>query len=171
MTHTTVSAPRPAVVPTNHRFVVGIVVGALVSLGVVAIALGTGGATRLAAVPLGPTESRAFAQPLDGVSRASVRLQFGADNLSLGALEPGDSNLATANFSGPSSYAPEPTFRVRDGVGELAYLVRDTRIGLPFFRGDEHTSISVRLARTTPVVLSLETGAADSRIDLSALRG
>jgi hypothetical protein len=137
MSDSTVSAPRPAVVPANNRFVV-------------AIALATGAATRLAAVPLGPTESRVFAQPLDGASRATVRLQFGAGNLSLGALEPADSNLATANCSGPSSYVPEPTFRVRDGVGELAYLVRDTKIGLPFFRGDEHTRMSVRLARTTP---------------------
>jgi hypothetical protein len=96
MTHSTVPATGPATVPANNRFGVGIVVGALVSLGVVAIVLGSGAATRLAAVPLGPVESRAYAQPFDGASRASVRLQFGAGNLTVAALDRGDSNLALA---------------------------------------------------------------------------
>jgi len=170
MTHSTVPAPRPATLPANHRFIVGIAIGALVSLGVVAIALGTGAASRLASVPFGPMESRAFAQPLDGAGRANVRLQFGAGDLNVGALESDDRNIATASFSGPANYAPEPTYRVRDNVGELAYLVRDVKFGLPFFRGDEHARMSVRLARNTPLALGIEAGAADSSIDLSALQ-
>jgi hypothetical protein len=170
MTHSTVPASPPASVPANHRFVAGIVVGALVSLGVVAIALGSGAATRLAAVPLGPMESRAYAQPFDGASRASVRLQFGAGDLTVAALEPGNTNLATATFSGRSSYAPEPEYRVRDNVGELAYLVRDVKFGLPMLRGDQHARLDVRLAQNTPLVLNVEAGAADALLDLSALQ-
>jgi hypothetical protein len=170
MTHSTVPASRPATIPANNRFVVGIVVGALVSLGVVAIALGSGAATRLAAVPLGPIESRAYAQSFDGASRANVRLQFGAGDLTVGALEPGNGNLATATFSGRSSYAPEPMYRVRDSLGELAYLVSDRKLGLPFFRGEEHAQMSVRLAQTTPLVLNVEAGASDSLLDLSSLQ-
>ena len=170
MTHSTVPAPRPATVPANHRFVVGIVVGALVSLGVVAIALGSGAATRLAAVPLGPIETRAYAQAFDGANQASVRLQFGAGDLSVAALEPGNTNLATATFSGRSSYAPAPEYRVRDNVGELAYLVRDAKFGLPIFRGDEHARLDVRLAQNTPLMLNVEAGAAASLLDLTALQ-
>src|SRR5437899_526594 len=48
MTHSTVPVTRPATVPANNRFVVGILVGALVSLGLVGIAVGSGAATRLA---------------------------------------------------------------------------------------------------------------------------
>jgi hypothetical protein len=125
MTHSVVPATRPANAPANNRFLVGIAVGALLSLGVVAIALGTGAGTRLAGVPFGPIESRAYAQSLDGASRANVRLQFGAGDLTVGALDRVNGNVATATFSGPSSYAPEPTYRVRDNVGELIYSIRD----------------------------------------------
>ena len=138
MTHAVVPATRPVHTPANHRFIVGIAVGALVSLGVVAIALGTGAGTRLAGVPYGPVESRAYAQSLDGASRANVRLQFGAGDLTVGALDRANGNVATATFSGPANYAPEPTYQVRDNVGELDYVIRDVKLGLPFFRGDEH---------------------------------
>src|SRR5262245_3838916 len=99
MTHTT---SVPATRPANNRFVVGIFVGALVSLGIVAIALGTGAANRLASIPVGPVESRAYTQSFDGASRANVRLQFGAGNLNVDALQPGTSDLATATFEGLS---------------------------------------------------------------------
>jgi N-terminal domain of toast_rack, DUF2154 len=170
MTHSTIPATRPTPVPANNRFRVGMLVGALVSLGLVGIALGTGAANRLAAIPLGPTESRAYTQPFDGASRASVRLQFGAGDLTVGALERDNTNLATANFAGPSSYAPEATYRVRDDVAELAYLIRDVKSGVPFFRGDEHARMNVRLAQTTPLMLNIEAGASDSLLDLSALQ-
>ena len=99
MTHPTVphtGSKSSATVPANNRFLVGIAVGALVSLGVVAIAVGSGAGARLASVPLGPMESRAYTQPFDGASRANVRLQFGAGQLTVGALEAGHASLATA---------------------------------------------------------------------------
>ena len=51
---------------------------------------------------------------------------------------------------GPANYAPEPTYQVRDNVGELAYLIRDVKLGLPFFRGDEHVRMDVRLTQNAP---------------------
>jgi hypothetical protein len=174
MTQTTVSPARPtssAPVPANNRFLVGIAVGALVTLGAVAMALGTGAAARVASFPAGPAESRSYAQPVDGVSRANVHLQFGAGQLNLGALEIGHSSLATASVAGPSNHLPEPTYRVRDGVGELTYAIRDDQMRLPFFRGsDEDTRMNVQLARNTPFMLNVETGASESALDLSALQ-
>jgi hypothetical protein len=174
MTHATVphtGAKSSATVPANNRFLVGIAVGALVSLGVVAIAVGSGAGTRLAAIPAGPVESRAYAQSFDGASRANVRLQFGAGQLTLGALEAGHAGLATATVVGPSSYLPAPTYRVRDGVGELAYMIRDDEMRLPFFRGGEDLArMNVQLARNAPMALTVEAGAADSTLDLSALQ-
>jgi len=165
MTHTSVQATTPA----NNRFVVGIVVGTLATLGVVAIARGTGAATRLAGLPVAPVESRAYTQSFEGADRANVRLQFGAGNLNVAALEPGTSNLATATFDGPSGYAPEATYRVRGNTGELGYLVRDLKVGLPFLKADERSRLDVRLARNTPLALNVEAGASESLIDLSAL--
>jgi hypothetical protein len=49
-----------------------------------------------------------------------VRLQFGAGDLTA-ALDRGNANLATATFAASSSYSPEPTYRVRDDVGELGW--------------------------------------------------
>ena len=102
MTRSTVPTIARATVPANNRFIVGILVG-VVALGVVAIALGSGAASRLSPVPLGPVEARAYAQPFDGAGRANVRLQFGAGNLTVAALDHADSNLAKASFTGPSS--------------------------------------------------------------------
>ena len=169
MTHSTVSPARP--VPANNRFLVGIAVGALAILGVFVIALGTGAVARVVSLPPGPMESRSYAQPFDGASRANIHLQFGAGQLSVGALETGHTSLATATVNGPSRFLPEPTYRVRDGVGDLAYSIRDDRMRLPFFRGsDEYTTMNVQLARTTPFVLNVETGASQSTLDLSALQ-
>jgi hypothetical protein len=170
MTHSTVPVTRPATVPANNRFVVGILVGALVSLGLVGIAVGSGAATRLASVPLGPMESRAYTQSFDGASRANVQLQFGAGDLTVAALERDNANLATATFAGPSNYAPQSTYGVRDNVGELTYLIRDVKLGLPFVRGDEHARMNVHLTPNAPLVLAIEAGASDSMLDLSALQ-
>jgi hypothetical protein len=115
-------------------------------------------------------ESRTYAQALDGANRANVRLQFGAGDLTVGALDRGDANLAAATFAGPANYAPEPTYQVRENVGELAYLIHDVKLGLPFFRGDEHVRMDVRLSPNAPLVLNVEAGAADSTLDLSALQ-
>ena len=175
MTHSTVphtQARRPATVPANRRFGAGILVGALVSVGVVAIALGSGIGARLASVPLGPMESRSYTQPLDGVNRAAVRLQFGAGQLTLGALDSRDGSVAKATYDGPAEYLPEPTYRVRDGVGELAYVIRDTNeVRLPFVgRARDAARMDVQLAPAVPMTLDIEAGAAESRLDLSALQ-
>jgi hypothetical protein len=98
-----------------------------------------------------------------------VRLQFGAGELNIAALDPGSGNLATATFAGPASQAPEPTYRVHDNFGELEYLVRDVKLGLPLVRSDEPTRMTVQLARNAPLALNVEAGAADSVLDLSAL--
>lgn len=60
--------------------IAGIVIGVAIALMVVAMLVGLGVANRLAALPLGPVESRAFAQPFDGAT-----VQFGAGQLTVGA--------------------------------------------------------------------------------------
>jgi hypothetical protein len=177
MTHSTVPHAPPThatATPANRRFGTGILIGALAGLGVVAaIAFGSGIGTRLASVPLGPMESRSYEQPLDGISRATMRLQFGAGQLTVGPLENGNGNLATATYDGPSRYVPESTYRAGDGVGELSYVIRDAGddLRLPFVgRVQDHARMDVRLARGTPLTLGIEAGAAESRLDLSALQ-
>lgn len=170
MTHSNIPATRPANAPVNNRLLIGIAIGAFVTLGVVAIALDPGAGTRLTSLASGPTESHAYAQSLDGASRANVRLQFGAGDLTVGALDRDNGNVATATYAGPSNYAPEPTYQVRDNVGELAYSIRDVKVGLPFFRGDEHLRMDVHLTQNAPLVLNVEAGASDSTLDLSALQ-
>src|SRR4051794_22033345 len=173
MTHSTVPHAPPTnatAAPAKRRFSTGIVIGALAGLGVVAaIAFGT----RLASVPLGPIESRSYEQPLDGISRATMRLQFGAGQLAIGALDDGNGNLARATYDGPARYVPESMYRAGEGVGELSYVIRDTEddLRVPFVgRVQDHARMDVRLARGTPLTLGIEAGAATSQLDLSALQ-
>jgi hypothetical protein len=172
MTHSTVSHARPATdtaaAPANRQFGTGVIVGALASLAVVAFTLGA----RLPSVPAGPMESRSYTHSLDGASQAAIRLQFGAGTLTVGALDTGDTNLAKVTYEGPSALLPEPSYGVRDGVGELAYRVRDTRpVWLPFVdRSEEHGRLDVQLARGAPVTLAIDAGGVESRLDLSALQ-
>jgi hypothetical protein len=102
-----------------------------------------------------------------------MRLEFGAGDLTLGALDGRADTLATMAFQGPADERPAATYRVRDGVGELAYTVsRDgSRLSFPFVGpGRDHSNMHLLLARGVPIALDIQAGAADSTIDLTGLR-
>jgi hypothetical protein len=151
-------------------------VRALVGLSIAAlavIAIGTGFRSGQIVTP-GPTESAAFSQSLDGASSASMRLQFGAGELTVDALDGTAGTLATLSYTGPTNFRPNSSYTVRDGVGELAYTSDDhdrARVNLSFIGGDrDHTQMHVQLAAGVPLSLDVQAGAADSTLDLSALQ-
>jgi hypothetical protein len=119
-------------------------------------------------------ETRSHTQMADGAESAEVRMQFGAGNLSLGALDATDSALSRMDFEGPSSLRPDTSYQVRGSVGELGYVSRDADQvwqNLPFIgRAHDHADLRVRFAPSLPLTLDVEAGAADTMLDLSRLR-
>jgi hypothetical protein len=129
-------------------------------------------ATRTA-VSFAPMASRSFTSSLDGATSANVRLEFGAGNLAIGALTGSPDTLSTMVFEGPSDQRPESSYRVRNGVGELAYAVGSDgpRLNIPYLsRSRDHSDTRVQLAPGVPLALEIKAGAVDSTIDLTALR-
>ena len=121
----------------------------------------------------GPTERRTFDQPLPGATQASVRVDFGAGNLRLGALEPGDGRLASVVFDGPPGVTIEPRFSLQNGSADLRYALSGRHgFGPPSFFGVANRGMSMQLAlaREIPIGLRVSMGAAESRLDLSKLK-
>jgi hypothetical protein len=148
------------------------------ALAAVTLALLAGGILALTALPWarvgsGPWERRTFDQPLQGATQASVRAEFGAGELWVGALEPGDGRLASLTFEGPAGVTPEPRFSIRNGGAELRYtLSRRRGFGPPFFWPGDGGGMSMQLwlAPEVPSSLRVTMGAAQARLDLSKLK-
>ena len=119
-------------------------------------------------------ESHSYSQAAQGAARANVRVEFGAGNLSLGALDTSDDALSSMQFEGPASLRPEASYEVRGGVGDLGYVSRNADQvwqNFPFIgRAGDHADLRVQLAPSVPMALDVQAGAADSLLDLSALR-
>jgi Cell wall-active antibiotics response 4TMS YvqF len=159
--------PTQRVGPLPARFVL---IGAVV---LAVAALAAAGASLRPGVN-GPVESRSHTQAAEGAQTASVRLEFGAGNLSLNALDASDSALSRMSFEGPSSLRPEASYQVRGGVGELGYVSRDANQvwqNFPFIgRARDHADLRLSLTPTVPLALDIQGGAADSTLDLTRLR-
>jgi hypothetical protein len=147
-----------------------VLLGAAVVLGVTALA-GLGGACSPA--PDAARQTGSHTQASEGAQTAIVRLQFGAGNLSLAALETADGTLARMNFEGPAALRPEASYSVRNGVGDLGYTSRDADEVWQNFpvigRARDHADLRVQLARNVTLALDVEAGAADSTLDLTQL--
>ena len=119
-------------------------------------------------------ETVTHAQARNGAQTADVRVQFGAGNLSVGALDAADDSLARMSFEGPTSVRPEASYDVRGPVGELAYLSRDADQvwqNVPFIgRAGDHARFRLQLARGVPLDLDIQGGAADAQLELTALQ-
>jgi hypothetical protein len=121
----------------------------------------------------GPWERRTVDQPLEGATQATVRTEFGAGELWLGALDEGDDRLGSMTFEGPAGATPEPRFSIQRGQAELRYTLGERRgFGPPHFFGmaDGRMSMELHLAREIPLDLRVTTGAAQARLDLSKLK-
>jgi hypothetical protein len=104
-----------------------------------------------------------------------MRLHFGAGELTVDALDGTAGTLATMIYTGPANFRPNSAYRVRDGIGDLAYTNDDSdraRLSLPSMigRDRDHTEMHVQLTPGVPLSLDVQAGAADSMMDLSALR-
>jgi hypothetical protein len=93
-----------------------------------------------------------------------VRIQFGGGALAVGALDGHADTLSSMTDAGPAALHPESSYRIRDGGGELEYS-----IGNAGRRQAQAAEMHVQLARAVPLALSVESGAAESNLDLTGL--
>jgi hypothetical protein len=88
---------------------------------------------------------------------------------------PGE-QLAAASYDGPEDLRPEASYNVSNGTGRLVYQARGRDrspfpFGFPMFGAPTGSShFDVKLNAGVPLTLTLQTGAADVRLDLSQLR-
>jgi hypothetical protein len=171
MTHMSAVAARAAR-PAGQRAgsVAKMILGIGLTLTVAAVVLAWFGSSLAA----GPVESHSYMQSMNGALRSSTHLQFNAGTLTVDALDDGADMLAMMRYNGPANLRPEPSYRVRGGIGELGYVAgRDAEgrlLGLPVVIHGENASMHLRLAQDVPLALTLEFGAGESDLDLTGLR-
>ncbi len=144
---------------------------ALTVIGLVAIGLLAVSASDRSAS--GTFVSRTFAQTSQGASQANVTVRFGAGDLSVGQLEDRSRDqLASMTYDGPSSLDPTAHYSVVGGVGRLDYQVnsRGGFFGTPFDTRSGAPRMTIGLAPDVPLTLNLQTGAANTDLDLTGLR-
>jgi len=124
----------------------------------------------------GPVRTQTETQALQDARSANVTVRFGAGSLNLGPLQDPGNQLAQMTYDGPENFTPSVSYRVRNGLGQLAYGL--TSHGGPPFRppffgggdsGGGSGQMDLMLNTDVPLTLDLQEGAADSKIDLSQL--
>jgi hypothetical protein len=109
-------------------------------------------------VPSGRGLTEALALPLGGASEASVRIRYGAGNLTVGSAAPGQ--LVDGTFEGGVIH------RVT-GPGSLE-LSQETRYGVPWLERPSRWTMG--LTTEVPLDLKVDTGASKAILDLGGLR-
>lgn len=111
-----------------------------------------------ALVPLGRGPQEHLVVPLGGATEGTVRIQFGAGNLTTHRAAPG--NLVDGSFAGGV---------VRRDLGPAQVeLSQDTTYGMPWL--DKRSDWAVGLSGDVPLDVRLDTGAARAQVDLVDLR-
>jgi hypothetical protein len=110
-------------------------------------------------------ESSSHVQQAGSANSASVRIEFGGGSLTVGALDDAQGTLSKMIYQGPPGMRPQSTYQVRDGAGELEYTIGDAHR-----RQNQYADMRVLLAPGLPLALSVDAGAAQSTLDLTALR-
>ena len=132
---------------------------------VAGIALGAsafGDHWRAATAPSGPPAAT-MRQPIEGATRASVRVDYGAGALTVSPLDqPG--LLAGGELYGHRASGIDARYSVTDGVGSLRLAPGKPGDGGAFGRLD------LRLTREIPLDLRFSVGATDATLDLRELR-
>ncbi len=115
--------------------------------------------------PAGPIRTATLTQTLQGATQASVHLQFGAGDFSVGALDtPGD-RLAELTFNGPDQSRPRASYRVDNGSAQLSYVTGGRG---PFDSRANDTSLL--LTPSVPLTLNVQYGASTAHLDLTKLQ-
>ena len=109
-------------------------------------------------LPFGGGPQERLVVPLDGAPEASVRIRFGAGELTTGRAAPG--NLVDGTFAGG-------VVRKDLGRGRIE-LSQDTTFGVPWL--DRRSDWVVGLTGEVALDLRLDTGAARAMLDLTDLR-
>ncbi len=113
-----------------------------------------------------PREVEAASIPLDGASRAEIKINHGAGNLNLAAGDPG-SPLVSGAFAGGLSHQ---TKRVGDTLDVKLRVPERVGFIFPWMWTAGALDWDVRLNPDIPLALEFETGASRSEIDLSELQ-
>jgi hypothetical protein len=111
-----------------------------------------------AVVPFGAGPVETLVVPLRSATEATVRIRFGAGELSVGPASPG--NLVDGRFLGG-------VVQRSRGAGQVE-LAQDTEYGLPWL--DRRSEWTVGLTTEVPLDLRVDMGAARGRLDLSDTR-
>ncbi|MBV8084097.1 MAG: hypothetical protein JO247_04695 [Chloroflexi bacterium] len=121
-----------------------------------------------AASPIEGTTS----QDLQGATQATVTLQFGAGDMTVGPLTDDPNLLSKVTYQGPESLEPKPTFSLRGGQASLVYKVSggDHSGRFPFFNSSAGSQANFFLNPTIPLAVTVQEGATTSHLDLSQLK-
>jgi hypothetical protein len=147
------------------------------------IASGVAGRVSVPAGPFGnfrpstgnaqPAISNTSTQDLLGAKQATVTLQFGAGDMTVGPLAGGGNILSQVSYSGPESLQPRPSFKqTPDGHASLTYKSGggEHQGGFPFFNGSPSSQAGFLLNPDIPLNLTVQEGASTSHLDLSQLK-
>jgi hypothetical protein len=121
-----------------------------------------------------PAVTRTAQTDLGGATQATVTVRFGAGQLNVGPVEqPGPNRLAEMHYEGPADLAPQPGYAVKSRVGQLEYQISGRGPGFIPFSGNRSDTMrmDLNLSPAIPItMLTVQSGAADARLDLSSLR-
>lgn len=129
--------------------------------------------TRSVASGAPPAPTTSVDQPLEGATQAAVHVEFGAGTFTVGALADSGERLAVAALEDGGNARIGSRYRVERGVGDLKLSVAGEGGGWmpPFLStGPPSAAMDLRLNPNVPLALDAKLGAADSRLDLSALK-
>jgi len=107
--------------------------------------------------------AESFSQPLQGIEKAEIEVNFGAGELLIGSLPAGSASLA----EGKGYPEVRQDFRLQGSTGVLALSVPG-RAFWPF--GDNGLRLEASINREVPLNLTVKAGASDIKVDLTDLR-
>ena len=112
------------------------------------------------------TVGATFSQPLQGITRAEIEVNFGAGELSIGSLPAGSAILAEGD--GYPEVRLVRGMRLADEATGVLKLSVPGRGVWPF--GDSGLRLNASFNREIPIDLTVKTGASDAEVDLTDLR-
>ncbi len=111
--------------------------------------------------------TKSYAEPLDGVERAEVNIDFTAGSLTMSSLPSSSSNLVEANSEmSDSDGSMNVDFYKQNGKGELYLSTK--RVNWRSWDGDGIGWV-VRLTRNIPLAIDIKSSVSNTNLDLSGL--
>jgi hypothetical protein len=112
--------------------------------------------------------TKSYSEPLDGLERAQIEINFTAGSLTVSSLPTGSLNFVEADSKVKNGNKDmRVDFRRQDNEGRL-YLSKE-QVNSPFWNEDDNR-LQVRLTRNIPLTLNIKSTASDNELDLSELK-